>query len=156
MELKLLTKFFNNQEEYIDFLTSKQRMAIANEEGTCIADLNKTTAKFWTYTLTWKDGKYISEFIKPFRASAENIKFFNRGCEILAEQLKVYVETNDPAQVRLVPNPFGPLNYQFNICPQPQVWENIYTLLLKEHKKDPYLPAPPKPLILDGLALFYR
>jgi hypothetical protein len=150
MEINLITSFFNDQMEYIDFLTSKERLAIANEDGNCIADLHKTTANFWTYKLSWTDGKYVSEFIRPFTASNENIATFNAGCKHVAEQLQVYIETNDPHAVPMIQNTFGSLTYNFPVCPMPRVWNEIYTALSNAYNKNPNLPPPPKPLILDG------
>lgn len=52
------------------------------------------------YTLNWlKNGKYIGDYVKPFRETKENIDTFNEGCKILAERLEIYIDTNDVSKV---------------------------------------------------------
>ena len=60
---------------------------------------------FWEYL---KDKRpYTYEYIKPFRATQENIDLFNQGCRIMAEELTVFIDTNN-----FVPSkPFGELTY---------------------------------------------
>jgi hypothetical protein len=100
---ELIDSFFIDQEDYIKFLVGLKERTIANNDATCFATLEKIDGCF-LYKLTWlKDGKYIGDYVKPFRASKENIEIFNNGCKILAERLEVYIDTND---VNKVPNDF--------------------------------------------------
>ena len=99
----LIDKFFIDQEDYTKFLVGLRQRVIANDEATCFAELTKENGCF-LYKLTWlKDGKFIGDYIKPFRATKENIEIFNDGCKILAKRLEVYIDTND---VNKVPNDF--------------------------------------------------
>lgn len=109
--LDLITNFFSDKNEYINFLVNQQEIMIANDEGTCYAQLIKKGDCF-LYIITWhKNGKYIGDYIKPFRASDENIAIFNNGCKVLAERLKIYIETNDATNVPMHPQAFGQLTH---------------------------------------------
>ncbi len=111
MERKLIEKFFTDKEDYLNFLISKKLRIIANDEGTCFAQLSKEGGYF-SYTLNWrKDGKYIGDYVKPFRATDENVEIFNRGCKILAERLWVYIDTNDVSAIPSEPPAFGVLTH---------------------------------------------
>ncbi len=95
----LIDTFFIDQEDYIKFLVELKERTIANDDVTCFATLEKTD-KGILYKLSWlKDGKYIGDYIKPFKATKENIKTFNEGCKILAERLEVFIDTNDVNKV---------------------------------------------------------
>lgn len=60
--------------------------------------------------LIWlKDGKFISDYVKPFKATVENINTFNEGCRILAEWLTIYIETGNIDLVPREPAPFKEL-----------------------------------------------
>jgi hypothetical protein len=63
------------------------------------------------YSLSWvgTSEKFVGDYIKPFRASAENIATFNNGCKIIAERLEIYIDTNDVNQVPEIPPAFGEL-----------------------------------------------
>ena len=107
----LITKFFNDQNEYIHFLVNLKELVIANNEGTVFAQLEQQGDCF-LYTLTWlKDGKYIGDYVKPFRASQENIAIFNEGCKVLAERLEIFIATNDVTKVPMNPPAFGVLTH---------------------------------------------
>jgi hypothetical protein len=99
----LIDIFFNDQEDYIKFLVGLEQRIIANDATKCLATLEKKEGCF-LYTLNWmKDGKYIGDYITPFRATKENIETFNNGCKTLAERLEIYIDTNDASKV---PNDF--------------------------------------------------
>lgn len=99
----LIESFFSNQEEYIRFLVGLEDLTIANEEATCIAKLEKFDGYF-LYRLIWlENGKFIGDYVKPFKASKENIETFNNGCKVLAQRLEVFIDTND---VNQIPNDF--------------------------------------------------
>ena len=91
----LIDKFLHDQDDYIKFLVSLTQRIIANDEGTCFAELKKEDGCF-LYTLTWlKDGRFIADYVKPFRATKENIDIFNNGCKIMAQWLEIYIDTDD-------------------------------------------------------------
>jgi hypothetical protein len=99
----LIESFFSNQEEYIRFLAGLEDLTIANEEATCMAKLEKIDGCFF-YRLFWlENGKFIGDYVKPFKASKENIETFNNGCKVLAQRLEVFIDTND---VNQIPNDF--------------------------------------------------
>src|SRR5437879_13843381 len=107
----LIDKFFKDPQDYIDFLVWKKLRIIANNDATCFAELKKEGECF-LYTLTWlSNGKYIGDYIKPFRATSENIEIFNLGCKILADRLSIYLETNDINSVPTLPLAFGYLTH---------------------------------------------
>jgi hypothetical protein len=99
----LIDSFFINQEDYLKFLVELNERTIANNEATCFASLEKIDDCF-LYKLTWlEDGKFIGDYVKPFRATIENIETFNKGCKILAQRMEIYIDTND---VNKVPDDF--------------------------------------------------
>jgi hypothetical protein len=100
---------FNNQTEYIEFLVKQTRIIKSNEYGTCFAEI-KIKGDAFLYAIHWlKDGRCIGDYITPFRASLENIELFNKGCEILAERMEIYLDTNDSSIVPDFPPAFGVL-----------------------------------------------
>lgn len=110
-EYNLIESFFKNQNDYITFLVGLKERVIANDEGTCFAELKKLKGCF-LYTLTWMPNRrYIGDYVKPFRASLENIKTFNQGCKILADRLLIYLESDDISLVPTYPPAFGYLTY---------------------------------------------
>jgi hypothetical protein len=109
--IDLILSFFRDKNDYMDFLARCQERMIANDEGTAYAQLIKKGNCF-LYLLTWhKNGKYIGDYIEPFAATDENIAIFNNGCKILAERLKIYIETNNPTNVPMHPPAFGKLTH---------------------------------------------
>jgi hypothetical protein len=105
----IIEKFFTDQNDYIDFLVKSQQRTIANNDATCFAELTHLDDCF-LYKLTWlNDGKFIGDYVKPFKATESNINQFNEGCRILAERLAIYVEIGDASLVPLEPLAFGDL-----------------------------------------------
>lgn len=99
----LIESFFIDQEDYITFFVRLKERTIANEDGTCFATLEKIDDCF-LFKLIWiKDGKFIGDYVKPFKATKENIEKFNNGCKILAKRLEVFIDTNDENKI---PNDF--------------------------------------------------
>lgn len=108
----LIDTFFIDENDYLDFLVSKQQRTIANDDATCFAELKKEDGYF-IYTLTWlEDGKFIGDYVKPFRATTENIEVFNLGCKIIAERLTIYLNTQNADLVPNDPPAFGALTRQ--------------------------------------------
>lgn len=111
----LIDTYFIDQDDCIDFLVNKSLRTIANDEGTCFAELKKEDGCF-LYTLTWaEDGKFVGDYVKPFKASLLNIDTFNKGCKILADRLFIYIETNDMDKVPSSPPAFGELTISKNM-----------------------------------------
>ena len=99
----LIETFFKDEEDYISFLVGLKERCIANDEATCMAQLKKEDGNY-IYLLHWlKDGRYVGDYIKPFKASKENIDLFNKGCKIIAERLQIFLQTDDSSKV---PNDF--------------------------------------------------
>ena len=135
-------------------------------QTTCVAELTKEGGCF-LYKLTWSaDGKFIGDYVKPFRASLDNIKTFNDGCKILADRLTIYIETGNVDLVSSEPPAFGELTelkqkLEINslqelidyckdkdrVCPQPQLWNEMWNKL-KDKKQIGARWQPPLPLIL--------
>lgn len=110
-EQNMLEKFFIDKEDYIDFLVSKKQLTREIEDGTILADLKKEDDCF-LFILTWmQDGRFVGDYVKPFQATPDNILIFNNGCNILAERLRIYVETNDVSKVPSIPPAFGILTH---------------------------------------------
>ena len=106
----LIESFLYDVNDYVSFRILKERM-IANDEGTCFAQLINEYG-YYKYLLTWHvDGKYIGDYVKVFEPTEENVKVFNDGCRILAERLEIYITTNDEAKVPMYPPAFGELTH---------------------------------------------
>lgn len=107
----IIQSFFVDQMDYIDFLISKKQVIIASDSGEYFAELKKDEDCF-LYTLTYtKDGKFVGDYVIPFKATVENIQTFNDGCKIIAERLIKYVETGNINAVPSKPPAFGSLTY---------------------------------------------
>ena len=107
----LIEKFFTDQNDYITFLVGLKERTIANNDATCFAQLTKED-DCYLYKLTWfPNSKFIGDYVKPFRATKENVAQFNEGCKILADRLQIYIETNDVNSVPDSPLPFGDLTF---------------------------------------------
>jgi hypothetical protein len=105
----LIDQFFIDQGDYAKFLVGSKLRIISNDETTCFAELSKEDGCF-LYKLTWlKDGKFIGDYVKPFRATMENIDTFNEGCRILADRLTIYIETGNIDSVPSEPPAFKEL-----------------------------------------------
>jgi hypothetical protein len=108
-KFNLIETFFHHPNEYIKFLVELKQKIIANDEATCFAELTKENGCY-LYKITWLTvGKFIGDYVKPFRASLENIKTFNEGCKILAERLTIFIETNNSALIPSKPPAFKEL-----------------------------------------------
>lgn len=111
--LNLIESFLYDVNDYVSFRIFKERM-IANDEGTCFAQLINEFG-YYKYLLTWHvDGKYIGDYVKVFEPTEENIKIFNEGCKILAERLEIFITTNDEAKVPMYTPAFGVLTHVLN------------------------------------------
>lgn len=105
----LIDSFFIDPNDYITFLVGLKERTIANREGTCFATLQDDGIGY-VYQLIWlEDGRFIGDYVKPFRATQENIDLFNLGCKIIAERMAIYLDTNDPGQIPDTPPAFGVL-----------------------------------------------
>lgn len=103
----LIEEFFSNAEDAVKFFVQLNELRFANIDGSCMAVLQKTADSKWLYKLSWKDGNFVSEIIKPFRPSKENIEDFNIGCKGMAKLLEAYIDTGDISVVTSGPSPFG-------------------------------------------------
>lgn len=103
--------FFKDVSEYMHFLMDLKEMGRAPENASCMAMLTKHDGHY-VYKVT-KNGTFISERIKPFRANEENINKFNSGCLECARLLALYLRTRDPKQMPQI-KPFGDLTWSEN------------------------------------------
>ncbi|MCF8067444.1 MAG: hypothetical protein K9L30_02550 [Desulfobacterales bacterium] len=113
----LIDKFFSNPEDAVKFFVQLKVLKFANDDGSCIASLEKEAVDKWTYLLEWKDGEYVGEHIKPFKPSKENIDKFNNGCAGLARLLEEYIDKNDISVVTNGHSPFGDMVYEGSHTP---------------------------------------
>lgn len=60
-----------------------------------------------------KNGKnvYIGDYVKPFKATIENVNIFNQGCKILADRLAILIKTKNVDLVPENPPAFGELTH---------------------------------------------
>ncbi|MFC1591343.1 hypothetical protein ACFL43_02345 [Thermodesulfobacteriota bacterium] len=112
MKREILETFFTNPEDAVNFFVQLRELRFPSESGDSIACLKKENAEKWTYELTWTDGRFVGEHIKPFKPSQENIAKFNKGCKGMAELLNRYLDTDDLSAITSLPSPFGDMVYE--------------------------------------------
>jgi hypothetical protein len=109
-EIKLIEDFFESHADYTKFFVQLHELAMATDTGNCMAWLTKEDDTKWLYELSWKDDKYVAEYVVPFLASEENVATFNRGSREIARRLKIYIETDDSSKVPSNPPAFEHLS----------------------------------------------
>lgn len=102
----MIEEFFPDVAEYMRFLVGLKERKLTDKELTCQAALKKEGDKY-LYTLTWKDGRYIGEYIRPFRANEQQLRIFNAGCAEMARRLQLYLDTEDEKSIASMPPAFG-------------------------------------------------
>lgn len=105
-EIGLIEEFFDSQADYIKFFVQLREVAKATESGDCMACLSKVDASKWLYKLSWKDGRFVADYVIPFRASKENVETFNRGSREIARRLKIFIEPDDLSKIPSIPPAF--------------------------------------------------
>ncbi len=109
----LIERFFSSHNDCIDFFVNSGGRMVASDDGRSLAKLERNSPSKWTYTLQWEDGKYVGDYVKPFKPTYENFIQFNIGSKLLADQLRYYIWKMDPALVlRSNPNAFGSLTFK--------------------------------------------
>lgn len=111
VKFETMGQFFTNLFAYMDFLLNLKETKRASSDLSCIATLKKENGSY-LYDLAWKDGKFVSEYVRPFRASEENLQIFNAGCVEIERRLKIFLETRDSKLVPMSPPAFGVLSFE--------------------------------------------
>jgi hypothetical protein len=110
-QTNLIDNFFLDENDYITFLVGLKERTLANDDGTCFAQLTKQGDCYLYKLSCLPNDKFIGDYVKPFRATKENVKQFNEGCKILADRLQIYMETNDINSIPETPLAFGDLTF---------------------------------------------
>jgi len=114
----LIESFFINVKDYSAFLSELRERKIANDDATCIASLTKEEGYLCYELAHLPSDKFIGESAKYFDPTYKNVKQFNDGCKILADRLRIYMETDDYGRVPDTPPAFGDLTFDIN-APDP-------------------------------------
>ena len=70
----LIDNFFLDENDYITFLVGLKQRTLANDDGTCFAELIKQ-GDCYLYKLTWlPNNKFIGDYVKPFRAVIKKLR----------------------------------------------------------------------------------
>lgn len=109
MKYEMLESFFDDLADYMRFLLKLKEARRATSDFSCVATLKKEDGKY-LYTLEWKDGRWVGEYVRPFRANEEHLRLFHAGCAEIARRLRIYLETGDIDQVPKAPPAFGILS----------------------------------------------
>lgn len=109
MKYDLIESFFDDLADYARFLLKPKETKRATSDFSCVATLKKEDGKY-LYTLEWEDGRWIDEYVRPFRANEDHIQLFNAGCAEMARRLRIYIETRDIDQIPRTPPAFGVLS----------------------------------------------
>jgi hypothetical protein len=136
VDVELVHTIFDRPNQLIQFFVSKHEVRVASPHGHCVAVFKKDTEQFWSYTLTYHDGRYISYHLIPFRPAKDNFELFQKGCREVARRLQTYVVTGDLGRVPKSPPAFGALTVKTsdslndfgNTSPQPDISPSASTI----------------------------
>lgn len=122
MKYEMVESFFDNLGDYMRFLLRLQELKRASSDYSCVATLKQEGDRYF-YTLEWKDGRWVGEYVRPFRANEENLRLFNAGCAEVARRMRIFIETGDPKKVPLTPPAFGILSCESpdELAPPPKI-----------------------------------
>jgi hypothetical protein len=109
MNENMVLTLFHDVQQYMKFLFLQNETAVT-KDSIHFAVIEKKGEKFF-YTLFHREGPSISEYIRPFFPCKEYIDIFNTGCFVMAERLKILIETKDVNKVPSEPLAFGILSY---------------------------------------------
>lgn len=109
MQYELIEKFFEDLSEYMRFFLNLKEQRRESTDSSCLATLRKEENKY-LYLLEFKDGRYVGEYVRPFRPNEQNLQLFNSGCKEVARRLNIYIQTSDLNQVPMKPPAFGILS----------------------------------------------
>jgi len=114
MKYNIIDSFFTDPSDCVKFCAKLRKLSKVAPDSDVIATLFKIDQQKWGYSLTWtKDPDIaVAEFIKPFKPNRDNVNKFNRGCEIIARELEVFIDTRDPSKISVNSKPFGDLTYR--------------------------------------------
>jgi len=102
MKYEMVESFFVDLSDYMHFLLKLKEAQVAISDFSCVATLKKEDDKY-LYKLEWKDGKWVEEYVRPFRANEEHLRLFHAGCAEMARRLRTFLETGDLEQVPKTP-----------------------------------------------------
>ena len=147
MKYELIESFFTDLGEYMKFLLKLAEAKRATSDFSCIATLKKEDDGF-LYTLEWKDGRWVGEYVRPFRATEENLELFNVGCAEVARRFRIYLETDDAEKVPISPPAFGILSCDSpdELTPPPAVFARSQ----QDQKYFPFVETARTVKIYDG------
>lgn len=109
MKYELIETFFEDLSDYMRFFLKLKEAKIATSDFSCVAILKKENDKY-LYSLEWADGRWVGEYVWPFRANEKNLQLFHDGCAEVARRLRIYLETGDIDLVPMEPPAFGILS----------------------------------------------
>ena len=98
MKYEMIETFFDDVADYMRFFLKLKEARRATDDLSCVATLRKEDDKY-LYALEWNDGRWVGEYVRPFRANEENLRIFNAGCAEIARRLRIFLETGDPEKL---------------------------------------------------------
>lgn len=104
-------RFFADTMDYATFLAGTRLRTVASDDASVFVTLEKKGGYFLCMAQLPPNGMYVGDYVKPFRATQENLDLFNQGVQVLVERLAIYRATNDLANVPSVPPAFGVLTH---------------------------------------------
>jgi len=135
MKYEMVESFFDDLADYMRFLLKLKEAKRATSDFSCVATLKKEDDKY-LYTLEWKDGKWVGEYVRPFRASEEHLRLFHAGCAEIARRLRIFLDTGDMEQVPKSPPAFGILS-----CESPDELAPPPAEIDRSNQDQKYFPA---------------
>jgi len=134
MEYELIETFFNDLGEYMRFYLRLEEEAQETSDHSCTATLRKQGDRY-LYTLHFKDGHYLAEYLHRFRPNEKSLALFHAGCREMARRLRVFIDTGDITQVPKQPPVFGALSCESPYDPE------LFSAPERQATKSKYFPA---------------
>ncbi len=95
---EMIETLFDDLNDYMRFFLKLNEARKATTDFSCVAILKKEDDKY-LYTIEWKDGHWLAEYVRPFRPTEKNLALFHAGCAEMARLLRMYIETGDLEQL---------------------------------------------------------
>jgi hypothetical protein len=135
MKYEMIESFFDDLSDYMRFFLELKEARRATPDFSCVATLRKEDGNY-LYTLEWKDGQWVGEYVRAFRANEKNLRLFNSGCAEMARRLRIYLETDDIDQTPQTPPVFGVLS-----CESPEDLAPPPADIVRSGSTEKYFPS---------------
>ena len=113
MDKRFVETFFADAAEYYYFLVNLKARGVLSEEPYSTAILTQREGRL--HCEVSAENRAVSDFVKVFPPTPDNIRLFNEGCRILSERLAILIRTGDRSSVPDDPPAFGRLTWGVDV-----------------------------------------